>query len=427
MTRPRRKRRILAGICASLFLTAIGLEVGCRLVDRWRGKPWSAEASQLAIGRIITMLTRISYEPGIVRPPDETLRLARASILNPYTGWEEKLTQKRISEDTAYYGTSEAKAACDIVVLGGSVAYFFCEQGGPPLAERLRDTPPFRGREFRFHNYALGGFKQPQPALTLAALLAYGHEPDIVLEMDGFNEAAIGWANGKSGMHPAYPSMPHWTSATNGMGTRPEMVERLYAVRSSQDRAREYAEGYLRSGVWRSCFLDHVASFGLARRQRAYVAAYDALMQSLQTSFKDELLAGPAFDTSDDGIARAIVEAWEEGSITMRGLCAQRKIPYLHVLQPTLHDEGSKTLTAKEQDNSRADPNWIAGVHRVYPDLRTAGARLAERGVDFVDGSRAFAGDTGDLYYDPCHFAARGNRILAAAVVEPLLRACARD
>ena len=426
MTAIPRRRRVLVGITASILVTAIGLEVGCRIVDRVRGKPWSAEASRLAIERICTMLTRISYEPGKERPPEEVVRLARASILNPYTGWEEKLTQQRIAQDAAYYRTDEAREAFDVLVLGGSVAYFFGEQGGPALVERVRDAPGFRGREIVFHNYALGGYKQPQPALALAFLLAHGNEPDVVIEVDGFNEAAIGWANGKTGMHPAYPSVHHWTSATNGMGARPEMLDRLVAVRVAQDRAREFGERFLRSGAWRSCFLDHVGSLVLERRRRAYVAAFDDLTHGLADTIQEDAGGGPAFDASDAGIAEAIVTAWAQGSITMRALCDARSIPYVHVLQPTLHDAGSKPLTGKEVAAGTADANWIEGVKQVYPKLREAGVVLAGRGIDYVDATRAFEGETGDLYYDACHFVARGNVILAELVAARLLEAGAR-
>ncbi|MFN0006554.1 MAG: hypothetical protein ACKVXR_01500 [Planctomycetota bacterium] len=426
MTGTSRRRRVLVGILVIPLLTAIGLEAGCRLLDRWRGKPWDAESSRLEIERVATMLTRISYEPGKTHDPAEVVRLSRSSILSPYTGWEERLTQEKLARDTAYYRTEEAKAACDILVLGGSVAYFFGEQAGPRLIELIRDAPRFRGREFEIHNYALGGYKQPQPALTLAVLLAHGHEPDVVLLVDGFNESAIGWANGRTGMHPAYPSTHHWTSAANGMAAQPEMVERLFAVRATQDRAREFAESFLRSGAWRSCFLDHVGSVLLERRRRAYVSAFQDLTKGIEESFRGGPMAGPAFDASDEGIAGAIVTAWAQGSITMRGLCDARSIPYLHVLQPTLHDEGSKPLTEREIAGGAADPNWIEGVRKVYPRLREAGEKLAARGIDYLDASRVFAGETNDLYYDTCHFGQAGNVILAQPVAEALLRACAR-
>jgi lysophospholipase L1-like esterase len=120
------------------------------------------------------------------------------------------------------------------------------------------------------------------------------------------------------------------------------------------------------------------------------------------------------------------VGEWVQGSITMRGLCAARGIPYLHVLQPTLHDRGSKPLTEKEIANSTADPYWIEGVEHVYPKLRAAGDRLAERGIDYVDATRAFTGEIQDLYYDPCHFVEAGNVVLADRIADTLVRACSR-
>jgi hypothetical protein len=426
MKRTSRKQKFLVGLVVVTLLTAAGLEIGARLLDRSRGKPWSSAASRAAIERTARMLTPLAYDSEKALDPNEAYRISRSPILNPDTGWEARLTQTRIAEDATYYRTQAAEKTCDVLVLGGSVAYFFAEQGAPRLAEPLRGTERFRDREVRIHNYALGGFKQPQPAITLATLFAYGHRPDVVIELDGFNEAAIGWRNGRTGSHPSYPSSVHWTSATHGMSTRPEMVDLLFEVRAAQERARAFADAFLRSGVWRSCFLDHAGSILLERRHRAYVAAYDHLTKRVQDSFRDASVSGPAFDTSDEGLADEIVGEWVQGSITMRGLCAARGIPYLHVLQPTLHDRGSKPLTEKEIANSTADPYWIEGVEHVYPRLRAAGDRLAERGIDYVDATRAFTGEIQDLYYDPCHFVEAGNVVLADRIADTLVRACSR-
>jgi hypothetical protein len=98
-------------------------------------------------------------------------------------------------------------------------------------------------------------------------------------------------------------------------------------------------------------------------------------------------------------------------------------MPYLHVLQPTLYDEGSKVLTRDEIAKSKTVREWSEGARIGYPRLRAAGPELTARGIDFYDASLVFA-DVGEtLYYDACHFNARGNEILAEAVAARMLDA----
>ncbi|MEO0653147.1 MAG: hypothetical protein AAFZ65_20895 [Planctomycetota bacterium] len=59
---------------------------------------------------------------------------------------------------------------------------------------------------------------------------------------------------------------------------------------------------------------------------------------------------------------------------------------------------------------------WLRGVVEGYPRLREAGAALAAEGIAFFDASRVFAEVQETLYFDSCHFDARGNQILAQAI-----------
>jgi hypothetical protein len=89
-----------------------------------------------------------------------------------------------------------------------------------------------------------------------------------------------------------------------------------------------------------------------------------------------------------------------------------RGIPFIHVLQPTFHDEGSKPPTQEELDHSEIDPDWLEGVVHGYPRLRAAGERLQAAGVPFFDASRLFEEVQETLYYDNCHVVAAGSRML---------------
>jgi hypothetical protein len=105
----------------------------------------------------------------------------------------------------------------------------------------------------------------------------------------------------------------------------------------------------------------------------------------------------------------------------MRAICAARSIDYLHVLQPTLHDEGAKPPTSEELKKGAISKTWLAGVREGYPRLRDAGTELRAAGIAFLDASRIFRDVRETLYYDACHFSRRGCEILCDAVVAALL------
>jgi hypothetical protein len=139
-----------------------------------------------------------------------------------------------------------------------------------------------------------------------------------------------------------------------------------------------------------------------AKSSRASVAA-------LQTN-------GPDYPRGDEAIMAACVTNWFESSLSIHALCASRGIAYLHVLQPTLHDPGSKPLSTVEQNIPPGPAAWKPGVVMGYPLLRQRAKDLSTRGVHFIDASRAFADVKETLYNDACHFGPQGNEILARII-----------
>jgi hypothetical protein len=426
MTSSTRTKRVLIGIVVVPLVTAVGLEIGCRLIDRARGKPFDADSSRAAVEDVCRKLSRAEAVP--VGPPDEhgvqreEPPSADPVVLQPYTGWEHPRTQEAITADARYYKSQYAERVYDIVLLGGSVAELFGDMGWKSMTESLQRDPRFKDRPIRVHNYALAGYKEPQQAAMLSYLFALGQKPDAVVNLDGFNEAALGWHNARLGTNPLYPHIPHWAETGSNTSSNGEMLDYLYDVRSKQLKARSFGEWFLGSGLWRSCFLYHAGSVRFERLRRSYVGAYGKLMDRILNGPKDVGVRGPEFPEGDTALGRMVLVSWMETSTSIQGMCAQRGIPYLHVLQPTLHDTGSKPLTAKEVQNATIDPDWIAGVHAMYPQYRKAKKLLESRGIHFFDASQIFRDHPEDVYYDLCHFAEHGNEILGSAIGEELAK-----
>ena len=106
----------------------------------------------------------------------------------------------------------------------------------------------------------------------------------------------------------------------------------------------------------------------------------------------------------------------------LHALCTDRGIFYLHVLQPTLLDPGSKPLTERERTFLDVEEALVQGVRLGYPRLRAAAARLREHGIAFADASGVFRETPGEIYDDACHFQRPGTELLGEAVGAAFLR-----
>jgi hypothetical protein len=406
-----------------VLVVAAALELGARLIDRFRGEPFAAETSRREIEQAARSLSRGAFIPGWNANSEPATGEASGMRLQPYTGFEHPAMRAEIEADVAYYRTPESARVFDVCILGGSVAYMFATVGEASLVAALKEDPSLRDREIRVHNYALGGYKEPQQLMLLLWLVEIGHAPDVVINLDGANEAALGRSNFDGGVSPAYPYLPRWANVTLGMRSDSEIVERLHEVHERQDRAASFARTFLASGVWRSAFLERVGRQRLEYLRTSYAAAHHDLLALLYARPHEPEFCGPAVAGGESGLRDAIVTCWEQSSLALAGACKEHGIAYLHVLQPTLYDEGSKPLTKKEIEGAKAEPGWADGVPLVYPALREAGKRLSDRGVAFLDATGIFRDHPEDLYFDMCHFAERGNEILARAIAPELLAA----
>ena len=120
-------------------------------------------------------------------------------------------------------------------------------------------------------------------------------------------------------------------------------------------------------------------------------------------------------------LVAAMVDNWVESSRSLQALCASRGVFYLHALQPTLLDEGSKPVTPEEREFMNPDEFLAKGVRLGYPRLRAAAERLAQLGIPFVDCSDAFRDQAVTIYYDLCHFRRPGTEILGERIARAFL------
>jgi hypothetical protein len=424
--RPRRVARKLVLSFAAALVAVLGTEGGYRIYLWLSGRPysvWKTEESMRAVLGVLTRKIPLVEESGPATHPAPfgiTEPAADTDMLHPYYGIENKGFVAEISKAVAYFATPEAEKNLDILVVGGSAAALFSATAGNLLVAGLEREPALAGRHARIFGQGRGGFKQPQQVMVVAYLLSLGWKPDAIVNIDGFNEVALANDNNKRGANPVFPVFAEWT-ATAQRGTRDRMQQKL--LDNARERREHATAIYERAVGWRLTSSAILGTIELGRLTKLYNDRFDvteAYLKFLETEERDPATLGPPFVGNTNDAIAAAVRAWAEGSRMLRAICGMRGIRYVHLLQPTMLDEGSKPLTEEEIHRGSAPDSFREGVRLGYPQLRAEGARLRAEGEAFIDATGIFKNVKDNLYLDNCHFGENGNRLLAIEIAKAL-------
>jgi len=224
------------------------------------------------------------------------------------------------------------------------------------------------------------------------------------------------------GTSQLYPSIPHWGSLAIGGVADRDALDHAARGRAAQQSIETMTRRALKyHGPWTALG----TTFVLRRLNTLSGEACNSVetyWKPMRAAVGGMVLRGPPFSTDADPISEASSRMWAECSRSMRSICEQRGIFYLHVLQPTLHDPGAKVATKKEIAVGGIPDTWKRGIVLGYPRLRALGAELARNGENFVDASDVFRDVTTTIYIDNCHFREDGNVILADRITDEFLK-----
>lgn len=374
------------------------------------GAEWTPTAQLEAMAEIESGMGQLIPKPG---DEEEDGTVEDGTLLHPFTGYGTRgsLSQTgTLIREYRQHGPEKGNPeSFDILLVGGSVAGLFSSLRGERFLEQVRADPRFAGRKVRLLNFAHGGFKQPQQTTYVAFLLSAGLLPDAILNIDGFNEAALSWDNASGGVFPLYPSRSHWAFVARAGNPSPTQLKQLFYVLRARDQAEQTLKVVRGYGLHWSAALGSLALGRMRQIQRYHGHSYARFLELLSGEGDESGagdMRGPDFGVGDDKelLGRGITESWVQASISLDALCRARDIHYLHVLQPTLHDVGAKKVSAEEETYGAGLDSWIEGARHCYPLFRQAAGRLREAGVRFHDSSMLFADVTESIYYDVCHF-----------------------
>jgi hypothetical protein len=304
-------------------------------------------------------------------------------------------------------------------LFGGSVGVWFCQVGAPRLIEELRRDPRHADREIVPLCFSHEGYKQPQQLQVLSYFLSLGQPFDLVVNIDGFNEVALGSINQQHGVDISMPSAQHvepLVNLVNRATLTPAKLQTLAAIARDKETLRRLME---RMATTRLA----VVNFVLEQRYRAVRSRYQQSLVTfagLPSAPADASLiqvTRPTRPRADDTLFDEIAANWSRASVLMRDLAAAHGAAYVHVLQPNQY----ATARRFGADEARVALNqrspFKAGAERGYPKLTAAGRTLSERGVTFVDGTGIFDAEPAPVYIDDCcHYTRRGYELLADSI-----------
>jgi len=302
-----------------------------------------------------------------------------------------------------------------IALFGGSVAERFFLQGKERLVARLSEGNP----SVRLLCFAHSAFKQPQQLLVLSYFLSLGQQFDLIVNLDGVNEAGMGLGNEENNVAFFAP----WHSYMNGLamfasGTAEEEAKFYVARMTLLEADIVRLEERRRQAMFATQFL--LTDLRLKARQSAY-RELAATSSKPGSSVMQELVRMVPGQTPGD-VEQSIALHWARSSAIMNVLAREAGAHYIHVLQPNQY-YGQRVFSERESRRALSPKSpFRHSVIRVYPLLLEHGEKLASDGVDFVNATAVFNGVTDPVYSDDCcHLTRRGNEVLADFLAERIL------
>lgn len=289
-----------------------------------------------------------------------------------------------------------------VLILGGSVASHFSLNRSDDLVEEngLRFDnndiferalrAEFSSDRFVVYNGAMPGGKQPQQLFKLYYLYLLGQSFDIVINVDGFNEVALPYAdNLPLGNPPIYPRSYSRLLQSSSVDLRCVSKSNRFAENVSPVPAVELAK----------------LLYSQRCAQHVEGAGEDPLDMAQMANFTPK---------SDDESFVEIEAIWNRSTRASETFAQLKGVDYLHVLQPNQYLQNSKALSQEERDNYVGYSVYGDPIGRFYGKLDLAATGVAQT----LDLRLVFKDEAQTLYRDQCcHFNNRGQLYLAQAII----------
>ncbi|MFB9265943.1 hypothetical protein ACFFWD_22765 [Bradyrhizobium erythrophlei] len=310
-----------------------------------------------------------------------------------------------------------------VVVFGGSVASNLVAppQSGLPLQAAVQELLP--DKNVIVYSMAQGSGKQPQQLMALSLLLALGQHIDVVVNLDAFNEFALGYENVWYHVHPIYPSLSILWGIGKGFEPVSEKADNFYRIAAdlveakSAIRRRTDAANRSRSGL---SYLANKTLISFHMRRKAQAESDYASAKGTSPAELDGIKAVMGVDmpyANRESPWEDIFQIWLHSSDAMAALSRSVGAKYLHIVQPNQYFS-KKHFSADEAKIALSLPPTTPmriGAEHLYPMIEQRSQYLRDRGI--ISGVGLLDDQTDAMYVDNCcHYTRAGETILARFV-----------
>jgi hypothetical protein len=336
-------------------------------------------------------------------------------IIHPYLGFIKNYNSNSGINSFGFDGPiplqKKSRNKIIIGIFGGSVANLYWIYEKNNLIQELKKYPKFKNTNFEIVTLAAGGYKQPQQLMTFSYLLSLGGEFDIVINIDGFNEAALPYAeNIPNQISSFYPrSWELYSQQSFNMNT----LLQIYKI-SQLEKIRDV----LKTNINFLKIFDVLMNKIINHEQLALADLLSKEAKSFQSTGPEKFIS-----KSDSDLENNVINVWANSSIQMNNLAKNNQILYLHYLQPNQYFQGSKHLTNNEKNIAFNNNHpYKKGVELIYPKLIEKGKELTQKGVLFNDLTMLFKNINDDIYIDDCcHYNNKGFQLITNKIVNSII------
>ncbi len=338
-------------------------------------------------------------------------------VLHPYLGYVDNLKTEPWLNPLGFNGELIKKNASPneyvVIITGGSVSeqYFEAqkEELGTQIQQLLKNE-----KKVVVYSFGLGAYKQPQQLFVLNYLLALGYKVDLVINIDGFNEAAIPYAanyqNGISTYYPWFWEAPlintEGNRATYLATIKLEFIKKVALFFNSLPMNLGAAAGSVTGQISNKIQLN--------------------LMEYLKGLEKGYGVTGPEpyMNLSKNEIMTDIVNVWFNSSLQMDKLAKANKIKYLEFLQPNQYLPNTKKFSEEEKEKYvKKDNAYAYATGLIYPQMIKKTDGLKKEGVSVYDLTEIFKNYSETLYNDDCcHYSSKGYALMTPYIMEAVAK-----
>jgi hypothetical protein len=419
MGRVKRGAMLLVKIVATLAIT-VGLAEAASYImyERLAHRPFSMERIQAELG---TPTDGPQFASDDRAAPAHRFRrpFMWDKALHPYLGFAYRPDESTPTNSFGFFGPSPVMTPrpghAVAGLFGGSVALGLCmnpDHGTKLIAEAIARSAFFHGKTIDVVCLAVDGYKQPQQLLALTYLLALGVRFDVVINLDGFNEAVLPVAeNVPEGVFPFYPREWKLYSHSSFSPEVAPLIADMLQLRTRRQRLQKLASYFpLRNSVTALTVWDVTDN----RLKIQELAINSRAMDILASSRTRDENRGP-WAAGQSVAPEDLVRVWRDSSAQMERLARTNGFKYFHFLQPNQYVADSKVLSREERTIAVAIGlyPYRTAVQNNYPAFIREGSRLREL-ENFTDLTPMFAFEARTVYADTCcHFNELGTDLIS--------------